>query len=94
MFINQKKKIITNKDKVPPKLRNYVAKRKTWVDKDNGGEAATHFTISEETAEMKLPTDGWDYIGRDKITMDDADVPEDKESGAILNGSEGSYTWA
>ena len=62
--------------------------------KDNGGEAATHFTISEETAEMKLPTDGWDYIGRDKITMDDADVPEDKESGAILNGSEGSYTWA
>ena len=66
----------------------------TWVDKDNGGEAATHFTISEETAEMNLPTDGWDYIGRDKITMDDADVPENKEAGAILNGSDGSYSWA
>ena len=65
----------------------------TWVDKDNGGEAATHFTIAEETAEMQLPTDGWDYIGRDKITMDDADVPEDKEAGAILNGSDGNYTW-
>ena len=58
----------------------------TWVDKDNGGEAATHFTISEETAEMNLPSDGWDYIGRDKITMDDADVPVDKQAGAILIG--------
>tara|TARA_B100000925_G_C21630394_1_gene312775 strand:- start:11 stop:274 length:264 start_codon:yes stop_codon:yes gene_type:complete len=66
----------------------------TWVDKDNGGEAATHFTIAEETAEMKLPEAGFEYSSRDKITMDDADVPDDKEAGAILNGSEGSYSWA
>ena len=66
----------------------------TWVDKDNGGEPATNFTIAEETAEMMLPDAGFEYSSRDKITMDDADVPDDKEAGAILNGSEGSYSWA
>jgi hypothetical protein len=66
----------------------------TWVDKDNGGEPATNFTIAEETVEMKLPEAGFEYSSRDKITMDDADVPDDKEAGAILNGSEGSYSWA
>ena len=33
----------------------------TWVDKDNGGEPATNFTIAEETAEMMLPEAGFEY---------------------------------
>jgi hypothetical protein len=66
----------------------------TWVDKDNGDDAATHFTISEEVPAMGLPTNGFDYIGRDKITLDDANVPDDKEPGAVLNGTDGNYTWA
>lgn len=66
----------------------------TWQDVDNGGEAATHFTIAEATAEWGLPADGFDYGGRDKITYT-GDLPENFESGAnVLNGDEGNYTWA
>lgn len=66
----------------------------TFVDVDNGGEPATNFTIVEASASMQLPENGWDYIGREPIVMEDEDVPDTVEAGAVLNGESGSYTWA
>ena len=49
------KKIITNKDKLPPKLRNYVAKRKTWVDKDNRYEHYIYMDTVDKDEEQSYP---------------------------------------
>ena len=50
------KKIITNKDKLPPKLRNYVAKRKTWVDKDNRYEHYIYMDTVDKDFRVVLET--------------------------------------
>ena len=49
------KKIITNKDKLPSKLRNYVAKRKTWVDKDNRYEHYIYMDTVDKDEEQSYP---------------------------------------
>ncbi len=49
------KKIITNKDKLPSKLRNYVAKRKTWVDKDNRYEHYIYMHTTDKDEEQLYP---------------------------------------
>ena len=65
----------------------------TWEDKDNGGEAATHFTIAEANEDWGLPVNGFDYGGREKITYN-GDLPDGFECGVTtLTGTEGSYTW-
>lgn len=66
----------------------------TWQDVANGEDPATHFTIAEAEAEWGLPENGFDYGGRDKITYD-GNLPDGFEAGvSVLNGSEGSYSWA
>ena len=63
----------------------------TW--QDVAGDPVTHFTIAEADNSWGLPSDGFDYGGRDKITIDT--LPEGFEAGtSVLNGSEGSYSWA
>jgi len=64
----------------------------TW--QDVAGDPVTHFTIAEADNTWGLPSDGFDYGGRDKITYD-GDLPDGFEAGVnVLNGSEGSYSWA
>ena len=76
---------IPYKESIPPLLSIWLA---------NGEDPATHFTIAEAEAEWGLPENGFDYGGRDKITYD-GNLPDGFEAGvSVLNGSEGSYSWA
>lgn len=63
----------------------------------DGSGSATHFSIVERTDEWGLPANGWDYGSREPLTIATGSltIPEDFQSGTtVLNGSDGSYTWA
>jgi len=76
----------------------YAAEGFTFEDVATDGEGnATHFSIVERVDEWNLPASGWDYGSREPLTIATGSItiPETFESGTtVLNGTDGSYTWA
>ena len=78
------KKIITNKELLPSKLRNYVAKRKTWVDKVNRYEHYIYMDTVDKDEEQSYPEK---TILRYNGSSDTKNIPNTEEHDNMISSS-------